>query len=267
MEYIDSHCHLDFEPLQPVEQTITAARNAGVSEFIVPGVSPGEWSSLQSLSSEFDCIHCAFGVHPWWIKQCLLEKHSLSMVEKTLARLVTEPYCLAVGETGLDGKADTPMTEQLQWFEAHVRLACEAKKPLIIHAVNEHPRIQKVLKRYRPPCGGVIHGFSGSYELGASYWKMGFYLGVGGTITYPRANKTRNAVSRLPLECLLLETDSPDMPLNGRQGETNYPQFLPLVAEELASLRGVAVEEVALQTSENARCLFALPIREPVKEP
>jgi len=104
----------------------------------------------------------------------------------------------------------------------------------------------------------VIHGFTGSQQLAAEYWRMGFCLGIGGSITYSRASKTREAIRSMPVESLLLETDAPDMPLSGYQGENNSPLKLPLIAHALAELTGVSIEEVARVTTQNSRHLFGL---------
>ncbi len=116
----------------------------------------------------------------------------------------------------------------------------------------------QLLARLKPAGGGVIHGFTGSLDLARQYWALGFYLGVGGSITYPRANKTRQALASMPLESLLLETDAPDMPLNGFQGTPNSPLKIVNIAQALAALRTETIEDIARQTTENAHQLFNL---------
>ncbi|WP_439135848.1 TatD family hydrolase, partial [Pseudomaricurvus sp.] len=115
------------------------------------------------------------------------------------------------------------------------------------------------LSHYQPSAGGVIHGFSGSIEQAQQYWRLGFYLGVGGTITYERAKKTRRAIAGMPLESLLLETDAPDMPLDGFQGQPNTPLRLPRIAQCLAELRKAPLADIQKQTAQNTRTLFSLP--------
>ncbi|RYZ90248.1 MAG: TatD family deoxyribonuclease, partial [Moraxellaceae bacterium] len=130
--------------------------------------------------------------------------------------------------------------------------------PLIIHCRKAHNELLQQLKHYHFEAGGVIHGFSGSYDMAMQYWSMGFRLGIGGTITYERANKTRQAVKRLPLESLVLETDAPDMPLHGKQGEPNSPVNIIAIAQMLANLRGESLEIIAAQTTLNAQQLFKI---------
>ena len=137
-------------------------------------------------------------------------------------------------------------------------MAVEHQLPLILHGYGAHNELLQILGRYRPEAGGVIHGFSGSRQLAEQYWKLGFYIGVGGTITYERARKTRNAIKELPLEALLLETDAPDMPLSGEQGLDNTPLNLPAIASELAHIKGESVDTVVRQIALNTRQLFRI---------
>jgi TatD DNase family protein len=138
----------------------------------------------------------------------------------------------------------------------HLQIAQETALPLIIHCHKAHNELIVDLKNFNFPAGGVIHAFSGSYEIAMTYWQMGFRLGIGGTITYERAHKTRQTVTRVPLEALLLETDAPDMPLNGNQGERNSPVNIVRIAQTLADLRGETLETIASQTTSNSQTLF-----------
>lgn len=266
---IDSHCHLDFPVLSGDHQALLrAAEDEGICDILVPGVCPDQWPALQVLlalsnrHSGLARVHAAAGLHPWWVesyrqsqggKQCGGSVQGL--VGQLRATLQQNTFC-ALGECGLDGTIELPLAQQLPFFEAQLALAADMSLPLIVHAHGAHNEVQRCLKAQRGLCGGVIHGFSGSPELAQSYWGMGFALGVGGTITYERAKKTRRAVAQLPWDALLLETDAPDMPLSGHQGEPNSPLRLPDVAEALAQLRGVSVSQVATATTNNARRIF-----------
>ena len=148
------------------------------------------------------------------------------------------------------------MALQCQSLQVHAEIACGLNKPLIIHSVKTHAEVLATLRPLRGKLTGVVHGFSGSYEIAQEYIRLGLAIGVGGTITYKRAQKTRDAVSRLPMDALLLETDSPDMPLAGKQGQPNLPIFLPEVATRLAELRGESIDEIARATTANSRRLF-----------
>src|SRR5690606_37745894 len=138
---------------------------------------------------------------------------------------------------------------QQQILALHLELAQELKKPLIVHCHKAHNELIAQLKHYQLSAGGVIHAFSGSLEMAQIYRDMGFLLGIGGTITYERAKKTRNAVKHIGLDALVLESDAPDMPLHGRQGQRNSPALIPLIAQALAELQEVPVDEIARATS------------------
>ena len=262
MTWIDSHCHFDFEVFNGLRrQEYRRAKILGMAAMVMPGVSPTQWLTLQTLCQEYQNCYWALGVHPWWIDGLTAEVtgalcHNMDLLA---ARGLKDKHCVAIGECGLDGKINTPMAFQREIFTEHCRLAEQYKKPMIIHASKAQNDVLQILNAFSLTAGGVIHGFSGSLQQAEQFWQKGFYLGVGGTITYERAQKTRNAVTRLPLEALLLETDAPDMPLAGMQGRINRPSYLPEVAACLAELRAVPISEIYQQTKDNTRRLFNLP--------
>jgi TatD DNase family protein len=141
-------------------------------------------------------------------------------------------------------------------LDVHLQVARELSMPIIIHCRKAHNEMMKSLSGQNIKSGGVIHAFSGSIDLAKQYWALGFYLGVGGTITYERANKTRETVKQLPIEAMVLETDAPDMPLSGKQGQRNSPENIPEVARTLANIRGDSLQYIAQQTTENTKKLF-----------
>ena len=147
---------------------------------------------------------------------------------------------------------------QLIIVEEHIKVANKLGLPLILHCRKAHNALIQLLDKTPVLAGGILHGFTGSAQLAMEYWKRGLCIGVGGSITYPRANKTREAIKALPKEALVLETDAPDMPLSGRQGERNSPEFLPLIAKALAELRNEPIEVVAAYCYANTRRIFAL---------
>jgi len=156
----------------------------------------------------------------------------------------------------MDKMIATPMALQQQLLTLHIDIANQLHKPLIIHCVRVHNELIAQLKKSKIHSGGVIHAFTGSYETARQFVDMGFYLGVGGSITYERAQKTRTALTKIPLEYLLLETDAPDMPLQGQQGQRNSPENIPRIAQVLAELRGVSCAEIAAATWANTQALF-----------
>lgn len=256
MQLIDSHCHFDFEAFAgDRDQVWRSCREVGVSKLVVPGVSVAQWPALLELVATNPDWYAALGVHPWWVAD-------LDVAPEKLPELIAERAagadCVAVGECGLDAGIETDLETQQAVFRAQIVAAGELGLPLIVHSHKTHSQVLKLLKEHRPRRGGVIHAFSGSEEIAREFWKLGFYLGIGGIITYERAAKTRRAVAAMPLESLVLESDAPDMPLAGRQGERNSPAYLPLTAAALAQLHEISVDEIARQTRRNTEQLFAL---------
>jgi len=256
--FFDSHCHLDFAAFDEDREALWhACRQQGVQALLVPGVAPEQWPQAGQLCRDLSGVFYAAGVHPWWVGNLYSQGFDSQQLQAQLTAELEQPACRAVGECGLDALCETPMTLQQQVLKVHLEVAAACDKPVILHCVKAHNELLQALdasgvKR------GVVHAFTGSAELAHQYWRRGFYLGIGGTITYPRAQKTRAAVQRLPLEALLLETDAPDMPLAGRQGQPNSPCYLPEVAAVLAELREESLERVAAITTGNAQALFGL---------
>jgi len=262
MRFFDSHCHFDFAVFDNDRDLIWRECNAlGINHLIIPGVAPEQWPIAASIAQPHKNIYVGVGLHPWWVSKNITTDNIAPYLATTrlyLEKNIIQSKCIAVGECGLDGAIATPMELQQQVLELHLQLAQQTSMPLIIHCRKAHNELLVQLKHYDLPSGGVIHGFSGSYELAVSYWDMGFRLGIGGTITYERANKTRTAVKKLPLAALLLETDAPDMPLSGKQGEYNSPMCIVEIAQALADLRGETLEHIAAQTTFNAKQLFKI---------
>jgi len=266
MPFFDSHCHFDFAAFDCDRESVWRECNAlGITRLIIPGVAPKQWKTAASIAQQYENIFFSVGLHPWWIKgwikEGLANNDRAQYLDVTLHELqaaIAQQNCVAIGECGLDAAIETPLQLQQEVLDIHLQVAQQTATPLIIHCRKAHNELLVQLKHYNLPAGGVIHGFSGSYELAASYWAMGFRLGIGGTITYERANKTRLAVKQLPLEAILLETDAPDMPLSGKQGERNSPAHIIAIAQTLANLRGEPVQNIAAQTTLNAHTLFKI---------
>ncbi|MGY0217828.1 TatD family hydrolase [Endozoicomonadaceae bacterium StTr2] len=263
----DTHCHLDFDAFDnDRQQVLENCQLAGVNSIVIPAVSRSSWDDLNQLlqrhasqsSTITPALYGALGIHPWFVAD-----HSEADIEE-LDQLLTrrKPYIVAVGEAGLDFWHDMPCSSQQQiLFEAQVELAIKHKLPLILHARKSYDQILKLLRTKMPGVGGIIHAFSGSEQQARQYIELGFRLGFGGGITYSRAKKTRQLAASLPLDSIVLETDAPDMPLSGFQGQRNTPERLPLVLEALAELRAETVEEIATTTSNNAKQVFQLGTR------
>lgn len=254
----DSHCHFDFAAFGGSNQQVRAqhwqqAKVQGVHRLVIPGVEPAQWSRLPKLCRTHAGLYYALGLHPWWLAAA--PENWQGLLAASLARAHTDKHCVAVGEIGLDKQLSLPLEQQEAAFIAQLKLAGDYQLPVILHSVGMHDRVLKWLRRY-PVVGGVVHGFSGSAQQAQAFWKLGIYIGVGGTITYERATKTRHAIASLPLAALVLETDAPDMPLFGFQGQNNHPYQLPLVLSALATLRQDDEAQLAIQLEYNVSQLF-----------
>lgn len=255
MQLIDTHCHLDFPVFDSDRAALLAeCRQLGVGEYIIPAVGEENWGRVMALAAEHDGISYALGVHPWYV-----DGQMPAVLTRLQQRLAERPRGLvAVGECGLDLRSHVPQEGQIEMFEAQIELAKEHELPLIVHSVRANDTVAKILRRLRPACGGVIHAFSGSLQQAEAFWQLGFRLGIGGVISFERANKTREAVRDMPLEALLLETDAPDMPLQGQQGAPNTPANLPIIAQLLADLRQQPLAHVASVLHESTLRTFQL---------
>lgn len=266
MQLIDSHCHLDFDVYADnLPEVIRNAKANHVEKFVVPAVSPQNWNAVLALSEQHKSIFPALGIHPYFLSNC--DAMSVSDYIDNLEYLITtNPNVIAIGECGLDKKV-ADYDKQILFFEAQLKLAVRLKLPVIIHHRQSHQDILSRIKRFNVDAGGVIHAFSGSIQDAENYIKLGFKLGVGGTITYPRATKTRNTIAHIKSEYLMLETDSPDMPLAGKQGVANEPENVLSVLDVLTELKAGAAKgeafnslkrDLADQLTRNTESLFGI---------
>ncbi|GAA6153856.1 TatD family hydrolase [Pseudoteredinibacter isoporae] len=253
MELIDSHCHLDFPEFTPVDQLWQQCRQQHITNIIIPATEAKHWPRIQTLCKQYKGCYWSAGLHPWWV-----EHQSYLELQTALEQALEDPHCVAIGECGLDGSKGISdlHTQVLCW---QLEQARDRHMPLILHAHKAHQALLPLLKAYQP-LTGVVHGFHGSLELAHRYIRLGFLIGIGGGITYPRAQKTRSMVSQLSLDHMVLETDAPSMPLYGHQGKANSPLALADINQCLADIRSESVEDIANITSANSRRLFGLDL-------
>jgi len=254
--FIDTHCHFDFPPFTGDEaNSLARAAEAGVTGIIVPATEAANFARVTALADEHDALYAALGLHP-----IVIENHTDACLEKLEEALKTRPKkLLAMGEIGLDLYRDDPQFDrQEQILDAQLKLAKRYDLPVILHSRRTHDKLAMHLKRHNLPKTGVVHGFAGSLQQAQAFIKLGYAIGVGGTITYERASKTRQTVAQLPLSSLLLETDAPDMPLQGFQGQPNRPERARQVWEVFCSLREESPEEIADALWHNSQQLFQL---------
>lgn len=254
--FVDTHCHFDFPPFTGDEtQSIAQAAKAGVQAIVVPAIEAAHFSRVLNLARTHTALYAALGLHP-----IVIEKHQDTHLEQLEACILSAGEKLvAIGEIGLDLYRDDPHFDRQQVIlDAQLKLAKRHDLPVILHSRRTHDKLAMHLKRAELPRTGVVHGFSGSLQQAQRFIELGYKIGVGGTITYPRASKTRDVMAQLPLSSLLLETDAPDMPLNGFQGQPNRPEQAARVFTTLCELRAEPEDVIAHALLQNTDSLFGI---------
>jgi len=254
MKLIDTHCHLDFDAFDKDRQlVINRAMEAGVEQFIVPGVTADKWTALMNYADEYHNVEYALGLHPYFVNQ---HQHADLLV---LRELLTKAHAIAVGEIGLDFFDKTlDRLKQLYFFEAQIIIAQEFSLPIIVHARKSHDDVIRLLKSINFTHGGIMHAFNGSMQQAEQFMKLGFKLGFGGMLTYEKSSKLRALAKELPVEAIVLETDAPDMTGASHQGERNSPAYLPEVLQVLASLREQSAVSLAEKIYDNSVTVLGL---------
>ncbi|MDT8878125.1 TatD family hydrolase [Halomonas saccharevitans] len=251
---IDAHCHLDFPDFDADrELVIERARAVGVAHCVVPGTTREHWGRVLALGKREDVSIC-LGLHPYFMAE-----HAPGDLKALAQWLDDHPEIVAVGECGIDARFADSWDAQWRFFDAQLRLAKERTLPVVIHCVQANDRVAKRLRQLDLPAGGLIHAFAGSPEQAKKFLDLGFTLGLGGATTFERAKRVQRAVASLPDDGYVLETDSPDMPLAGYQGERNEPARVAEICRTVAELRGQSEERVAAASTATARRLFDLP--------
>jgi TatD DNase family protein len=254
MRLVDTHCHLDDREFdEDRDAVLVRARDSGVSDIIIPAIDAANWDAVRALCGARPGMFAAYGLHP-----LCLAMHRPEHLD-ALRGWIDRERPVAVGECGLDYFVDGLDHDMQQGlFDAQLRIARDFDLPVIVHARRAVDAVIASLRRIGG-LRGVVHSFSGSLQQAEQLWTLGFRLGLGGPVTYPRANRLRRLAATMPLDHLLLETDAPDQPGAGHQGVRNEPGFVLDVARTIAELRGVPVESIAEATTRNARALFDLP--------
>lgn len=252
--FVDTHCHFDFPPfIHDIEDSFSRAVKAGVTDIIVPAVGIENFERVYSLVQQYPHLYAALGFHPLYIADFLPDHFA-----KLVALLQQNSNkCVAIGEIGLDYSVTKAAIKQQQaLLIQQLQLAKQYDLPVILHSRKSHDQLAALLRRFDVPKKGVIHGFAGSLSQANAFIRLGYFIGIGGVITYQRAKKTRAVAAQLPLSSLVLETDAPDMPLAGFQGQVNRPERIGLVFEALCNLRQESAEEIATQLYNNSLQLF-----------
>jgi TatD DNase family protein len=254
---IDSHCHLDRLDLAAhggsLDAALDAARAAGVGHFLCIGVSADNAATVKGLAERYDDVDCSVGVHP-----LDLEPGAEPALDWLLGELA-HPKVVAIGETGLDYHYE-PESAALQQasFRLHLEAARITGKPVIVHTREARADTLALLREAALPQAGVLHCFTEDWEMAKAALDIGFYISLSGIVTFRNAEALREVARQVPVDRLLVETDSPYLAPVPHRGKPNLPQYVREVAEYLAALRGVSYETLAEQTSNNFKRLFPL---------
>lgn len=251
----ETHAHYDDEAFDgDREQLLRALPQKGIARVINVGASIETTKSTLALAENYDFMYAAVGVHPSDIAG-LNEETYAWLKERT-----AHPKTVAVGEIGLDyywDKEPEVQEAQREWFRRQLMLAKESRLPVIVHSRDAAEDTMRIIKEAETACG-VIHCYSYSPEQAKEYVKLGYYIGVGGVVTFKNAKKLKETVRQIPLERILLETDCPYMAPEPHRGTRNDSSYLPYVAAKIAELKGVTAQEVQRVTWENACRLFGV---------
>ena len=252
---IDTHSHIDMDNYKDrFDEVIAEAKDFGVEKIVIPGVAPSGFKRIVELCEKYENLYGAVGVHPEDLASFDADAESL------IREYLKHPKIVAVGEIGLDYYWDKSQIErQKEILEKQILIAKEIGKPVLVHDREAHFDTLEILKKTKASDVGVVmHCFSGSPEFAMECVREGFYIALGGVVTFKNAKKVKEVAKIVPLERLLLETDAPYMTPVPYRGKENQPAYVKFVAEEIANLRGVSFDEVARMTSFNAQRLLKI---------
>jgi TatD DNase family protein len=251
--YIDTHVHLNADQYdEDLQEVIERALEANVSKMVVVGFDRKTIERAMRLAEDYPFIYVVIGWHPVDAIDCTEE--DLQWIEK----LSAHKKVVGIGETGLDYYWDkSPKDVQQALFRKQIRLAQKVNLPIIIHNREATEDVLSILKEEEAYLtGGIMHCFGGSVETARQCIDMNFMISLGGPVTFKNAKKTKEVATEILLEHLLIETDAPYLAPHPYRGKRNEPSFVPLVAEEIARLKGISIEEVAEATTKNAKKFF-----------
>lgn len=247
---IDTHCHLDFDPLyQRLPEVLAAAGQANISDIVVPGVHPDAWERITGLTRLHEWVYPAYGVHP---------QHADLLDENVMERLIgLAASGVAIGEIGLDLSLPMPIDVQERAFRSQLRLAVALGLPVIVHSRRASQRTLQILKDEQiGRVGGVMHAFSGSLEMAREYIRLGLAISISGTVTWDNAVHPVRLSRELPLSCLVLESDAPYLAPQAFRGQPNQPSWIRETLLAVAKNRDMLVFDVANQLFNNSRSIF-----------
>jgi TatD DNase family protein len=255
---IDSHCHLNILPddVGGTEEVLEKAHELGVDKMMCIAIGPGAWHEVLTLADTHEEVYAAIGIHP-------CEPKDVVTTDDALLKTASHPKVLAVGEVGLDyyhfNADDEDMTWQADRFRQMIRLAKQLDKPLVIHTRNSTPDCLQILKEEgADQVGGIMHCFVEDLATAQAAMALGFYISFSGIVTFKNAKELKEVAKAIPLDRILVETDSPYLAPVPYRGKTNQPGYTRYVAEEIARLKDLPLEAVAEATTANFKRLFKL---------
>lgn len=246
--YIDTHCHLSMEDYDDIDKVIEENKNALVEKIVVSGCSRESIEEVMDLKDKYDMVYVTIGYHPEYADT--ITESDLD----SLKTLLNEKKVVGIGEIGLDYHYTKENKDKQIWlFEEQLKIADAFNLPVVIHSRDATMDTINILKKYKVK--GIIHCFSGSLETAKIYIFMGFLLGIGGVVTF-KNSKLKDVVKEVPLESIVLETDSPYLAPVPFRGKINSSKYLEYIANFIAEIKNISVEELAEITSRNASSLF-----------
>ncbi|MHB1652493.1 MAG: TatD family hydrolase [Desulfitobacteriaceae bacterium] len=248
----DTHAHLDDKRFHgDLSEVLERARTSGISRILNPGYDLESSRRSVALAREYSFICAAVGIHPHDAQGITQETWDI------LLKLTKEPKVVAWGEIGLDYYRDlSPRSLQKEAFVQQIELANSARLPIIIHNREAHQDVLRLVKEHPPRHGGVLHVYSGSWEMAKEWLDLGFYLSFGGPLTYKNARQTVEVAEHIPLERFMVETDAPYLTPEPYRGKRNEPSYVREVVQRIADIRRLDLEKVAERAMQNAESLF-----------
>jgi len=255
--FVDSHCHLDRLKLDPYEgdlsKAIQAAENEGVETMLCVAIDLEHLDAVLSIAQQYPNIYASVGVHP-------TSHDGEEPTQTRLLELAGQDKVIAIGETGLDYYyGEDSKAVQLQRFQTHLEASVHCKKPVIVHTRDAKEDTLALIKAHSDPdVAGVLHCFTEDWDMAKRAMDMNFYISFSGIVTFKNAKALQDVARKMPLDRLLIETDSPYLAPVPYRGKSNEPKYVPEVAKYLAELKGVSVEAIADITRQNFNTLFRL---------
>lgn len=252
--FIDTHSHIDMIEDIDLRDIVESAYEAGVKKIIIPAANEASFEPMLEICAKYENVYCMLGIFPEEVKTW-----SDKTSEKIINLAKNSKKVVGIGEIGLDYYWDTSFTDfQKEVFIKQIEIANELKLPIAVHDREAHKDTYDIITKYNKGSDVLLHCFSGSVEFARECIKAGFYLALGGVVTFKNAKKMKEVAIDMPIERLMLETDAPYLAPVPYRGKTNQPKYIPIIAQEIANLRGIDIEEVAKITTENAEKVFKI---------